>query len=63
MRGDGLIFGYFETPGTFQEALDGMNTEEINRRWQSLMAPFFESDDLTPPDQLIIKLEEVFHTD
>ena len=63
LRDDGLLFGYFETPGTFQEALDGMNTEEVNSRWQSLMAPFFESADLVAPDQLIVKFEEVFHTD
>ena len=62
MRNDGLIFGYFETSGTFQDALRRMNTEEVNSRWQTLMAPFFESDNLTAPDQLIVNLEEVFHT-
>ena len=30
MRPDGLLFGYFETPESFQTALDGMAGEEIN---------------------------------
>lgn len=39
MRDDGLLFGYFETPESFQAALDGMVEEEINARWQDFMAP------------------------
>tara|TARA_B100000749_G_scaffold199170_1_gene155169 strand:- start:469 stop:792 length:324 start_codon:yes stop_codon:yes gene_type:complete len=62
MRPDGLIFGYFETHGTFEEALTGMGTEAVNRKWQTLMAPFFEGEDLISPDQLIVQLEEVFYT-
>jgi L-rhamnose mutarotase len=42
MSGDGLLFGYFETPESFQAALDGMSKEEINRNWQMLVAPYFE---------------------
>jgi L-rhamnose mutarotase len=34
MRDDGLLFGYFETPESFQAALDGIAKEEINVRWQ-----------------------------
>ena len=34
MRPDGLLFGYFETPDSFQAALAGMAQEEINTRWQ-----------------------------
>ncbi len=29
-REDGLLFGYFETPDSFQAALDGMAHEDIN---------------------------------
>ncbi|MGC8826107.1 MAG: L-rhamnose mutarotase, partial [Anaerolineae bacterium] len=42
MRNDGLLFGYFETPESFQAALAGMAKEEVNKRWQDMMAPFFE---------------------
>ncbi len=42
MCDDGLLFGYFETPESFQAALDGMGTEDINRKWQELVAPYFE---------------------
>ncbi len=63
MRPDGLLFGYFETPHTFQEALDGMAGEEINERWQAFMAPFFEIPDGAHADQMMIELSEVFHLD
>ena len=43
MRDDGLLFGYFETPESFQAALAGMEVEAINEKWQEFMAPFFES--------------------
>ncbi len=33
MAKDGLLFGYFETPDTFQAALDGMAAEEINAKF------------------------------
>lgn len=39
---DGLLFGYFETPECFEAALEGMSKEEINRKWQDTVAPFFE---------------------
>jgi hypothetical protein len=29
-----LLFGYFETPESFQVALAGMSKEEINAKWQ-----------------------------
>ena len=66
---DGTLFGYFETPGSFQDALDGMADEDVNARWQERMAPFFEplpgtvvTDGLEPrPDQMMAQLPEVFH--
>jgi L-rhamnose mutarotase len=60
---DGLLFGYFETPESFQAALDGMAREEINSRWQEAMAPFFENLRGSQADRSMIQLEEVFHLD
>jgi L-rhamnose mutarotase len=51
---DGLVFGYFETPESFQAALDGMAAEEVNARWDRFMEPYLESPELE-------ELEEVFH--
>ena len=63
LRDDGLLFGYFETPGTFNDALDGMSKEEINSKWQSFMAPYFENLGGLHPDQGMLELEEIFHLD
>jgi L-rhamnose mutarotase len=60
---DGLLFGYFETPESFQAALDGMAKEDINARWQELMAPYFENLTGAHADQSMVELEEVFHLD
>ena len=62
VREDGLLFGYFETPESFQTALDGMDREEINARWQESMAPFFEGTG-DHADRMMVELEEVFHLD
>ena len=61
MREDGLLFGYFETPESFQAALDGMSKEEINTRWQEYMAPFFENLAGQHADESMLALDEVFH--
>ncbi len=61
MREDGLLFGYFETPDTFQAALDGMAKEEINAKWQEFMAPYFENLGGKQADESMVQLEEVFH--
>jgi L-rhamnose mutarotase len=63
MREDGLLFGYFETPDTFQAALDGMAKEEINAKWQDFMAPYFENLSGAHADHSMVELEEVFHLD
>ena len=39
---DGLLFGYLETPD-FEQALAGMAAKDVNARWQTQMAPFFEA--------------------
>jgi len=63
MREDGLLFGYFETPHDFETARALMADKAINDRWQSMMAPFFESPggDSTHADEIMIELEEVFY--
>ena len=63
MREDGLLFGYFETPESFQAALDGMAKEDINAKWQAYMAPFFENLSGAHADQSMVELGEVFHLD
>jgi L-rhamnose mutarotase len=62
-REDGLLFGYFETPDSFQAALAGMSKEEINAKWQDFMAPYFENLGGAHPDEGMVALEEVFHLD
>jgi L-rhamnose mutarotase len=37
--------------------------EEVNRRWQAFMAPFFEIPPGSRPDQMMVELVEVFHID
>jgi L-rhamnose mutarotase len=62
MRDDGLLFGYFEAAESFEASQKGMETERINEMWQAFMAPYFEA--ITGrPDQNMMQLEEVFHTD
>jgi L-rhamnose mutarotase len=63
MRGDGVLFGYFETPEDFHAALEGMSKEEINKRWQQSVAPFFEDLNGSYADEVMMELEEVFHLD
>jgi len=63
LKDDGFIFGYFETPGRLEDAIEGMSKEKINSRWQAFMAPYFENLDGLHPDQGMIELEEIFHLD
>lgn len=63
MRPDGLMFGYVEVEESFEKSLEGMAREEINAKWQELMAPYFEIPEDSFADQNMIELEEVFHTD
>ena len=60
LRPDGMLFGYFETEGSFAEALASMADEPVNDCWQSLMAPFFEGTG-GAADRMMVELEEVFH--
>ena len=63
MRADGLLFGYVEVAESFERSLAGMAKEEVNVRWQALMAPYFENLDGGRPDQNMRQLAEVFHLD
>jgi len=63
MREDGLLFGYFESPESLQSAQAGMSKEEINERWQTFMAPYFESVSGQHADKMMAELIEVFHLD
>ena len=63
MRSDGVLFGYFETPEDFRAALEGMSKEEINKKWQESVAPFFEDLNGGNADEVMLELEEVFHLD
>ena len=62
MRPDGLLFGYFETPDSFEAALAGMSQEAINDKWQDFMEPYFEGTG-GHADEMMVELEEVFHLD
>jgi L-rhamnose mutarotase len=61
MREDGLMVGYFETPESLLAAQEGMAKEEINAKWQAMMAPYFEALGELKPDESMVELEEVFH--
>ncbi len=63
MRDDGLLFGYFETPDSFQAARAGMAQEEVNARWGEYMNSFFEELGDALPEEGMLELEEVFHLD
>lgn len=59
-RGDGALFGYFETPD-LEAAKAGMAALEVNERWQAMMAPYFIALDGLRPDEGFLRLEQVFY--
>ena len=56
----GQLFGYVEAEESLEKLLDGMDTEEINIRWQAEFAPLFEVL-AGRPDEAILKLDHYFH--
>jgi L-rhamnose mutarotase len=62
MRDDGLLIGYLETPD-FEKARAGMAKKDVNTRWQSQMADFFEIPKGSHADEEMRPLPEVFHLD
>lgn len=60
LRDDGLLIGYVETPD-FEQALAKMAQTDVNRRWQTEMASFFEGIPGRKADEQMIPLEQVFY--
>ena len=60
LRDDGLLIGYVETPD-FDRALSQMAATEVNARWQTEMAGFFEGIPGRKADEQMMPIEEVFH--
>ena len=63
LKPDGTLFGYFEAEKSFDKSLNGMSGEEINEKWRKFMKPYFDNINENNPDEAMIELEEVFHTD
>ena len=57
---DGTLFGYFETPGTLEEAVAAMQAEPVNAEWQAVMAPYFTTG-AAPAEKQMRALDQVFH--
>lgn len=62
LRQDGLLVGYLECEN-FSASQHAMEQTEINARWQSEMAPFFELQQDQRPDTAGEQIEEIFHLD
>jgi L-rhamnose mutarotase len=62
LRPDGLLIGYLETED-FERALAAMAATEVNARWQTEMAHYFEGLDGGAADSAMVPLTEVFHLD
>ena len=58
LAGDGLLVGYLECDD-FDAALAAMARTEVNARWQTEMAEFFEGEGKA--DERMTPLDEVFH--
>ncbi len=59
---EGLLMGYLETED-FSRAMDGMAGRDVNDRWQTQMAPYFEPMPGDRADVGLVVLPEVFHLD
>lgn len=58
---EGILFGYVEVDDSLAAAIDRMALEEVNKRWQDYMAPFFEETAGAHADKAFVVLKEVFH--
>jgi L-rhamnose mutarotase len=58
----GTVIGYLECDD-FEEARRKMAETEVNERWQSEMAPFFEGLEGATADAKMVALPEIFHLD
>ncbi|MDA8026782.1 MAG: L-rhamnose mutarotase [Actinomycetota bacterium] len=61
LTNDGLLTGYLECED-FATCLSEMASNEVNARWQAMMAPYFIEID-GAPDGAMVSVEEVFHLD
>ena len=59
-RNDATLFGYFETPD-LESALRGMDSKEINEKWQAMMGDFFVALEGRRPDEGFLQLENIFY--
>ena len=62
MTPEGFLFGYFESLDGIEKTLS-IEDQEINKKWQDFMAPYFENIGNNYLEKRIVTLEEVFHTD
>jgi len=62
LRQDGMLVGYLEAED-FARSRAAMKQYSVNARWQSEMAPFFESLEKGGADDNMEALQEVFHLD
>jgi len=60
LRPDGFLIGYLECED-FESAQRAMEDTDVNARWQTDMAPFFELPEGARPDTGFERLEEIFH--
>ena len=60
LREDGMLIGYVET-SDFKKAVAGMQTEEVNVRWQKAMAEYFEPLTTGAADTSLQLMEQVFY--
>jgi L-rhamnose mutarotase len=60
LREDGLLIGYVETPD-FRRALEQMAKSDVNQRWQTHMAEFFDGAPGGRADEQMVPIPEVFH--
>jgi len=63
LRDDGMLFGYFEAAESLEVSQAGMAQQEVNAKWQALMAPYFDSLNGLQPDEGMLELTEIFHLD
>ena len=56
------MFGYFETPQSYNAASEAIANEEISIKWHEFTLPFFETRE-QGQSAFEIELEEVFHLD
>lgn len=62
LRPDGLVVGYCEADD-FDRCRAVMKDHPVNQRWQTEMAPLFDSIEGGSADDAMLLLEEVFHLD